>query len=70
MNQTPEAIQERIFIDIRSTDHRIKMPAYNSQIKSTGYRTIGNFPLLPMKSTAKNTGRGVAPLPGTKAMKP
>jgi hypothetical protein len=41
------------------------MPAYNSQIKSSGYKQIGNVPLLPLKSTAKNAGRGIAPLPAS-----
>jgi hypothetical protein len=43
------------------------MPAYNSQIKSGGHRQIGNVPLLPLKQTAKNVGRGVAPVPASNA---
>ena len=41
------------------------MPAYNSQIKATGLKHIGNVPLLPLKCTAKNAGRGIAPLPAS-----
>ncbi len=39
------------------------MPGYNSQIKSNDSRMIGNIPILPLKATAKNVGRGFAPLP-------
>jgi len=41
------------------------MPAYNSQIKATGFKHIGNVPILPLKCTAKNAGRGIAPLPAS-----
>ena len=41
------------------------MPAYNSQIKENGHKLLGNTPVLPLKLTAKNVGRGVAPLPAS-----
>ena len=52
-----------LFTKHKKTEKTSKMPAYNSQIKSSGYKMIGNVPLLPLKCTTKNAGRGVAPLP-------
>lgn len=36
------------------------MPAYHSAIEAKG-KFIGNVPILPLKITAKGTGRGPAP---------
>ena len=38
----------------------LKMPAYHSVIPAKG-KFIGNVPILPLRVTAKGTGRGPAP---------
>ena len=37
------------------------MPAYHSAIPAEGKKFIGNVPVLPLRITAKGTGRGPAP---------
>ena len=37
------------------------MPAYHSAIPAEGKKFIGNVPFLPLRITAKGTGRGPAP---------
>jgi len=38
------------------------MPGVNSQIKTNNNtKMIGNIPILPLKLTTKNAGRGIAP---------
>ena len=37
------------------------MPAYHSAIPADGKKFIGNVPVLPLRITAKGTGRGPAP---------
>ena len=37
------------------------MPAYHSAIPADNRKLVGNVPLLPLRITAKGTGRGPAP---------
>ena len=38
------------------------MPSYHSGTSAENCKFIGNFPLLPLKSTTKFTARGIAPV--------